>query len=332
MPPEIKRLVDQFLHQPKTVQIARRNSTAKTVRQRIARVPSSDAKLKRTALRWIIDQEEVDSGIIFCNRKRDVDIVAKSLTKHGKNAEPIHGDLPQSVRTKTLDKFKSGDIKYLVASDVAARGLDVASVSHVFNYDVPFHSEDYIHRIGRTGRAGRNGDAIMLVAPLDDKNYESILDLTGKDAIEELEIPDIDNFPRERRGGKGRSGRGRSNRASDKDKSGSRSESRSSENSSKPKKSRRRPAAVERESLPEEVQIEETEKTSRTRRAPTRKKKANSEEVTTKTEAPKKTSDKAAAKKSSKPSAHKEEPTKKTKSKTIKNKGFEGEAPAFFNL
>ena len=332
MPPEIKRLVDQFLHQPKTVQIARRNSTAKTVRQRIARVPSSDAKLKRTALRWIIDQEEVDSGIIFCNRKRDVDIVAKSLTKHGKNAEPIHGDLPQSIRTKTLDKFKSGDIKYLVASDVAARGLDVASVSHVFNYDVPFHSEDYIHRIGRTGRAGRNGDAIMLVAPLDDKNYESILDLTGKDAIEELEIPDIDNFPRDGRGGKGRSGRGRSNRASDKDKSRSRSESRSSENSSKPKKSRRRPAAVERESLPEEVQIEETEKTSRTRRAPTRKKKANSEEVTTKTEAPKKTSDKTAAKKSSKPSAHKEEPTKKTKSKAIKNKGFEGKAPAFFNL
>ena len=221
MPPEIKRLVDQFLHQPVTVQIARRNSTAKTVRQRIIRTPSSDAKLKRTALRWIIDQEDVDSGIIFCNRKKDVDIVAKSLTVHGHNAEPIHGDLPQSVRTKTLDRFKAGDIQFLVASDVAARGLDVSTITHVFNYDVPFHSEDYIHRIGRTGRAGRKGDAIMLVAPLDDKNYDAILDLTGKDAIEEIDVPDIDNFPR---GGNASRGRGRSDRS--RGRSGGRSSSR----------------------------------------------------------------------------------------------------------
>jgi superfamily II DNA/RNA helicase len=201
MPPEIKRLVDQFLHQPKTVQIARRNSTAKTVRQRIARLPSSDAKLKRNALRWLIDQEEVDSGIIFSNRKRDVDIIAKSLNKYGYDAEPIHGDLPQSIRTKTLEKFKAGDVKFLIASDVAARGLDVSTITHVFNYDVPMHSEDYIHRIGRTGRAGRKGDAIMLVAPLDAKNYDAILDLTGKDAIEEIDIPGVDDFPREGRGG-----------------------------------------------------------------------------------------------------------------------------------
>ncbi len=205
MPAEIKRLVDTFLHQPATVQIARRNSTAKTVRQRIARVPTGDAKVKRNALRWIMEQEDIDNGIIFCNRKKDVDIVAKSLKKYGMNAEPIHGDLAQSLRTKTLERFKNGDFNILVASDVAARGLDVDTITHVFNYDVPFHSEDYIHRIGRTGRAGRKGDAIMLVAPLDDKNYDQILDLINKDAIEEIEIPDVDSFPREGKG-RGRSG------------------------------------------------------------------------------------------------------------------------------
>ena len=131
MPNEIKRLVDQFLHQPVSIQIARKNMTAKTVTQRIVRMPSSDAKQKRTALRWLIDNSEtpVDNGIIFCNRKRDVDIVAKSLNVHGHDAAPIHGDLPQSLRTQTLDSFRNGEIKFLVASDVAARGLDVPTVS-----------------------------------------------------------------------------------------------------------------------------------------------------------------------------------------------------------
>ena len=214
MPDEIKRLVDQFLHQPVTIQVARKNMTADTVRERIVRMPSSDPKQKRTALRWLIDNlgtEDDSNGIIFCNRKKDVDIVAKSLNVHGYAAAPIHGDLAQSLRTETLDKFKSGELQWLIASDVAARGLDIPDVSFVFNYDTPHHSEDYVHRIGRTGRAGKKGEAVMLVARLDEKNYDDILKLTGREEIEEIEIDGIEDFPNDS-GHRRESGRGRSRR------------------------------------------------------------------------------------------------------------------------
>lgn len=246
MPNEIKRLVDQFLHQPVTIEVARENRTAKTVTQKIVRMPTSDAKQKRTALRWIIDNSPVKNGIVFCNRKKDVDIVAKSLTVHGHSAAPIHGDLDQSLRTKTLGEFKNGDLKLLVASDVAARGLDIPDVSHVFNFDVPHHSEDYVHRIGRTGRAGRKGDAVMLVTRLDDKAYKNVLRFIQVEAIDELEIPGIEDFPTDRGSRRGKSdsrgksrsrSRSRSNRSSEtKPKSDSRSKSTESKRSA-PKKS-----------------------------------------------------------------------------------------------
>ena len=289
MPSEIKRLVDQFLHQPVSIQIARTNMTAKTVTQKIVRMPSSDPKQKRTALRWLIDNSDVDNGIVFCNRKRDVDIVAKSLNVHGHSAAPIHGDLAQSLRTETLEKFKNGEIKMLVASDVAARGLDVPTVSHVFNYDVPNHSEDYVHRIGRTGRAGRKGDTVMLVARLDEKNYDEILKLIEVDAIEELEIPGIEDFPKDGgkhrkkgRGDKKDRGRGRDRnrgRRRDSDKSSSRppQEETSSEDfagkEDKPKKSSSRRAAPKRKHKEDDIQDNKTEsKPSKTRRDTSEKK------------------------------------------------------------
>ena len=181
MPPEITRLTTQFLKDPTRIEATRPATTADTISQFIAPIPMGDPKAKRMALRALIGQEEVGNGIVFCNRKTDVDIVAKSLKSHGFDAAPIHGDLDQSMRTKTLENFRKGELKLLVASDVAARGLDIPAVSHVFNYDVPFHADDYVHRIGRTGRAGRTGKAFMIVSPNDAKAYDKVLKLTKKE-------------------------------------------------------------------------------------------------------------------------------------------------------
>jgi superfamily II DNA/RNA helicase len=175
MPPEIQRLTEQFLHNPLRVEVSRPATAATTIVQQIVNVPANDWA-KREALRRLIREAEptLNNAIVFCNRKRDVDVVAKSLIKHGFNAAPLHGDLDQSLRTKTLDSFRSGELKILVASDVAARGLDIPAVSHIFNFDVPFHPDDYVHRIGRTGRAGRTGHALMLATPRDERQVVAI--------------------------------------------------------------------------------------------------------------------------------------------------------------
>ncbi len=188
MPPEIQRLTDQFLSSPARVEVAKPATTADTIDQRIIRLPSKDDALKRMTLRRLLDTDGVKNGIIFCNRKSSVDIVAKSLQTHGFNARPIHGDLAQAFRMETLDKFRSGEVQFLVASDVAARGLDIPAVSHVFNYDAPIHADDYVHRIGRTGRAGQKGAAFMMLTPNDDKAYQAILKTIGRDEIAPLDV------------------------------------------------------------------------------------------------------------------------------------------------
>jgi superfamily II DNA/RNA helicase len=213
MPPEITRLTTQFLKDPTRIEATRPAQTADTISQFIAKTPSSDPKVKRAALRAMIVTSEVQNGIVFCNRKTDVDIVAKSLARHGIDAAPIHGDLEQSVRMRTLENFRKGALRILVASDVAARGLDIPAVSHVFNYDVPFHADDYVHRIGRTGRAGRTGEAFMIVTPDDARTYDKVLKLTKKEP--ETVVLDVDwsaidtGGDRGRRTGRGDRGRGR---------------------------------------------------------------------------------------------------------------------------
>jgi len=190
MPPEITRLTTQFLKDPTRIEASRPAMTAETITQYLVRVPNSDPKTKRAALRALIGRADVRNGIVFCNRKSEVDVVAKSLKQHGFDAAPIHGDLDQSLRTKTLAAFRSGELKLLVASDVAARGLDIPDVSHVFNYDVSHHADDYVHRIGRTGRAGKLGQTFMIVTPGDDKSLDKVLKLI-KMAPEEL-VLDLD--------------------------------------------------------------------------------------------------------------------------------------------
>ncbi len=192
MPPEIQRLTDQFLSNPARIEVSRPATTATNITQQVVEVPANDWA-KREALRRLIREAEptLNNAIVFCNRKRDVDVVAKSLVKHGFDAAPIHGDLDQSLRTRTLERFRAGELKILVASDVAARGLDVPAVSHVFNFDVPIHADDYVHRIGRTGRAGRSGAAFMLATHRDAKYLEAIEKITGQ-KLARREMMDIE--------------------------------------------------------------------------------------------------------------------------------------------
>ncbi|MEM9715776.1 MAG: DEAD/DEAH box helicase [Pseudomonadota bacterium] len=203
MAPEITRITDTFLSNPERVEVARQATTSENIDQKVcvfkASSRSEEAREKRAMLREVIkaQPDEITNGIVFCNRKVDVDIVMKSLRKHGHNVGAIHGDLDQKVRMNVLDGFRDGSITFLVASDVAARGLDIPSVSHVFNYDVPIHSEDYVHRIGRTGRAGRKGAAVMLCLPHEEKYLAKIEELVGQ-AIPRLDAPEIETRSKRR--------------------------------------------------------------------------------------------------------------------------------------
>ena len=174
MPPEIQRITEAFLHNPVKIEIARQASTAETINQLLVAAPHNAAEKREVLRKLMRESEDVKNGIIFCNRKSDVQIILKSLLKHGFNVAALHGDMDQRARTIALDGFRAGTTQYLVASDVAARGLDIPDVSHVFNYDAPHHAEDYVHRIGRTGRAGRKGTAYTIVTPEDGKVHAAI--------------------------------------------------------------------------------------------------------------------------------------------------------------
>ena len=177
MPPPIKKLADKFLSNPKTIEVARPATTNVNITQRLVEV---DARKKREVLRGLLNSEDVNTAIIFCNRKTTVRELATSLKRHGFRASEIHGDMDQPSRLKELDRFKTGEINILVASDVAARGLDIKGVSHVFNFDAPWHPDDYVHRIGRTGRAGATGSAFTFVTSADAEAIDNIEKLTGQ--------------------------------------------------------------------------------------------------------------------------------------------------------
>ncbi len=184
VPPEILKLSQTFLKNFVEISVAAPSETAKTVQQYVTHVTIKD---KRQALRSIIEKENVKSAIIFCNRKRDISVLCESLARHGYNTAPLHGDLHQSIRSDTLEAFKQGKIHFLVASDVAGRGLDVVDLDFVFNFDVPINAEEYVHRIGRTGRAGRAGRAFMFVTKNENKALKDIESLI-KITIEEYPI------------------------------------------------------------------------------------------------------------------------------------------------
>jgi superfamily II DNA/RNA helicase len=203
MPPEIRKLGDAFLRDPVEIAVAPPASPAETVVQSLAVVQPEQ---KRRVLRRLIRSEDVKNALIFCNRKRGVDILYRSLSRHGFDAAALHGDMPQAKRTETLDRFRNGEIRLLVASDVAARGLDIKDMSHVFCFDVPVHAEDYVHRIGRTGRAGREGRSFMLATPEDGNAVAAIVKLIGKEVplitIDGIEPAELDYEKPRNRGGR----------------------------------------------------------------------------------------------------------------------------------
>ena len=251
MPPEIDDLAKRFLQNPVSVEVAKPASASKTITQRAVPSPVEDWE-KRAVLRGLIDEaQDLQNAIIFCNRKIDVANLWKSLDRHGYSAGALHGDMDQTSRTATLKAFKDGKIKILVASDVAARGLDIPEVSHVFNFDVSVNAEDYVHRIGRTGRAGRKGAAFMIVTPVDQKGFEAIEELIGETIEWQGEKVEWDARAGRRGRGRGKSSRPeKSSRSSERGERksggrGERNEGRNEARSERPSAERNRPAREE---------------------------------------------------------------------------------------
>jgi superfamily II DNA/RNA helicase len=180
MPPEIRRITDQFLHNPVRTEVSRPATTVSTTTQSLVKTGREPHDKRDTLRRLIRSAEGLKNAIIFCNRKREVATLHRSLQRHGFSAVALHGDMDQSARMAALDQFRKNEVTLLVASDVAARGLDIPDVSHVFNFDVPHHPDDYVHRIGRTGRAGRSGAALTIVSPSDQKAVAAIEKLIGR--------------------------------------------------------------------------------------------------------------------------------------------------------
>jgi superfamily II DNA/RNA helicase len=203
--PEIRRLADAFLQNPKQITVSRPASVATTIVEGLALVAEHD---KRESLRRLVRTQKVQNALVFCNRKRDVDILYKSLNRHKFSVGALHGDMAQTVRFTVLEKFKAGELQLLVCSDVAARGLDIGGLSHVFNFDVPYHAEDYVHRIGRTGRAGLEGHAFTIATPEDRAAVEAIEKLTGH-PIPPMVVEGLDPVDWAEDDGRRRRGRGR---------------------------------------------------------------------------------------------------------------------------
>src|SRR5438270_221776 len=180
MPPEIRRITEQFLHNPVRVEVSRPATTVATTTQLLVKTGREPHDKRNTLRQLIRSVDGFKNAIVFCNRKREVAALHRSLLRHRFSAIALHGDMDQPPRTAALDQFRKNEVTLLVASDVAARGLDIPAVSHIFNFDVPHHADDYVHRIGRTGRAGRSGTAITVVTPAEQKSVVAIEKLIGQ--------------------------------------------------------------------------------------------------------------------------------------------------------
>ncbi len=260
MPPEIQRLTDTFLQNPKRIEVARPSSTVENVTQKLV-FSASDPFEKRETLRKLLSEPEVKNAIVFCNRKRDVATLYASLQKHGFNAAALHGDMDQYARMATLTSFRDGTVSILVASDVAARGLDIPAVSHVINFDVPIHAEDYVHRIGRTGRAGREGHALTILTGSDTKAIEAIEKLIGLSLEWEGGAPtqeQLEASPRGRRRSSAKRGSDTKRSSEPKPRKSAGSDKDTKEPSTHPARAQAKPEEATKEAEPLPVPLSET--------------------------------------------------------------------------